>query len=100
MGRSGDLLCSQFMVVLDVRIVNVALSQMRASLGLSMRASSEAGPDHVWRAEKRQSGTTWIPNVIAVAGSNGASPIGTVIDSVLAACSTNNCSNPAGTKPW
>jgi hypothetical protein len=28
-GRSGDLLCSQFMVVLDVAIVNVALSQMR-----------------------------------------------------------------------
>ena len=36
MGRSGDLLCSQFMVVPDVAIVNVALSQMRASLGLSI----------------------------------------------------------------
>jgi hypothetical protein len=35
-GRSGDLLCSQFMVVPDVAIVNVALSQMRASLGLSI----------------------------------------------------------------
>jgi acetolactate synthase regulatory subunit len=34
--RSGDLLCSQFMVVLDVAIVNVASSQIRASLGLSI----------------------------------------------------------------
>ena len=35
-GRSGDLLCSQFMVVLDVAIVNVDSSQIRASLGLSI----------------------------------------------------------------
>ena len=35
-------------------------------------------------SRKAQSGTTWIPYVVAVAGLNGASPMGAVIDSVLA----------------
>jgi hypothetical protein len=52
-----------------------------------------------WRGLDRHSGTTRIPNAIAAAASNGASSIGTIIDSVLALCSTSSCSKPARMKP-
>jgi hypothetical protein len=71
----------------------------RSHAELSMQ-QIEAGLDHVRVAENGQSGTTRMPNIEAVTGSNGASPIGTVIDSDLAACSRAYCSNLAGTKPW